>query len=108
LTSFETGKANWEEQHVKAASLIIQDLKKKGIIVGSEQVLEKSILAPASVCKVAEIIFNAFGRDYNDQRLAAKEEYEKRMDLSKYLVDTDNNGILGPEEVKYTQGWLTR
>ena len=108
LTSFETGKTNWEEQHVKAASLIIQDLKKKGIIVGAEQVLERSILAPASVCKVAEIIFNAFGRDYNEQRLSAKEEYEKRMNLSKYLVDVNNDGILEPEEIKYTQGWLTR
>lgn len=108
LTSFETGKTNWEEQHVKAATLIIQDLKKKGIIFGSEQILERSILAPASVCKVAEIIFNAFGRDYNEQRLSAKDEYDKRMDLSKYLVDTNNDGILDPNDIKFTQGWLTR
>lgn len=108
LTSFEALKTSWEEQHVKAASLIIQDLKKKGIIIGPEQILERSVMLPASVCKVAEIIFNAFGRDYNEQKQAAKDEYERRIDLSRFVVDTNNNGITDIQDVSYTQGWLTR
>lgn len=108
LTSFEAGKIDWEEQHVKAASLIIQDLKKKNVIMGPEQVLDRSIMLPASVCKTAEIIFNAFGKDYNDQRLAAKNEYDRRIDLSAYAVDTNNNGILDAVDVQSKQGWLSR
>jgi hypothetical protein len=108
LTSFEAGKSNWEEQHVKAAELIVQDLKRKNIILGKEQILERDILMPASVAKVAEIIFNAFGKDYSEQRLAAKEEYMRRIDLSKYIVDTNNNGITDAVDVGYSQGWLSR
>jgi hypothetical protein len=108
LTSFESGKIDWEEQHVKAANLIIQDLKKKNVIIGPEQVLDRSIMLPASVCKTAEIIFNAFGKDYNEQRLAARNEYDRRIDLSAYAVDTNNNGILDAVDVQMKQGWLSR
>lgn len=108
LTSFESGKMNWEEQHVKAAELIIQDLKRKNVILGKEQILERDILMPASVAKVAEIIFNAFGRDYAENKLSAKEEYLRRIDLSKYVVDTNNNGITDAVDVPYSQGWLSR
>jgi hypothetical protein len=108
LTSFETGKTSWEEQHIKAADLIIQDMKRKNIILGSEQILDRDILTPASVAKVAEIIFNAFGSDYVEQRQHAKEEYSRRIDLSKYGVDTNNNAIVDAADVRYSQGWLSR
>jgi hypothetical protein len=108
LTSFEAGKVDWEEQHVKAASLIIQDLKKKNVIIGPEQILDRSVMLPASVCKVAEIIFNAFGNDYSQQRLIAREEYERRIDLSRYSVDGNNDGIEDATDVMAVQGWLTR
>jgi hypothetical protein len=108
LTVFSAGKTDWEEQHIKAADLIVQDLKKKNVILGKEQILDRSVMLPASVCKVAEIIFNAFGRDYNEQKLAAKLEYERRIDLSNYVVDTNNNGVEDAADVQYKQGWLTR
>lgn len=108
LTSFEAGKSTWEEQHIKAAEIIIQDMKRKNIIIGKEQILERDILSPASISKVAEIIFNAFGNDYNEQRQHAKDEYLRRMDLSKYSVDTNNNGIVDAVDVRFSQGWLSR
>jgi hypothetical protein len=108
LSCFESGKTDWQEQHVKAADLIIQDLKRKGIIMGPEKILDRDVLLPASVCKVAEIIFNAFGKEYEDQIKRARNEYDKRLDLSNYLVDTNNNGIMEAVDVSYKQGWLSR
>lgn len=108
LTGFESGKTTWEEQHVKAAELIIQDMKRGNIILGEGQILERDILTPASVLKVAEIIFNAFGTDYVQQRQQARDEYLRRIDLSKYGVDTNNNGIVDAVDVRYSQGWLSR
>lgn len=108
LTAFETGKTNWEEQHVKAAELIIQDLKKKNVIFGAEQILDQNVFLPSSVCKVAEIIFNAFGKDYQDQLNGARNEYMKRIDLSKYLIDKNNNGIEDAVDVVSFEGWLSR
>jgi hypothetical protein len=108
LNCFENGKTTWEEQHVKAADLIIQDLKRKNVIIGSEQLLDRSILLPASVCKVAEIIFNAFGKDYTEQLDRAKNEYSKRIDLSKFSVDSNNNGIEDAFDIGIVQGWVSR
>jgi hypothetical protein len=108
LTAFSSGKTNWEEQHAKAAELIIQDLQKGGVIVAPEQILDKKRFLGASVCKVAEIIFTAFGNDYLEQRKAAKEEYTSRLDLSQFNVDNDNDGILSPGEVVARQNWLRR
>lgn len=108
LTCFEAGKTTWEEQHVKAAELIIQDLVRKNIIIGAEQLLDRNILRPAAVSKVAEIIFNAFGKDYVDQLNRSKNEFINRMDLSKYIVDINNNAIKDTKENAANQGWLTR
>lgn len=108
LELYETDKTTWEEQAVIASDLIIQDLKRKNIIFGAEQILDREILRPACVQKVAEIIFNAFGKDYRDQKLECRKEYDTRMDLSKFVVDTNNNGIEDQCEKQETQGWLSR
>lgn len=108
LECFENGKTTWEEQHVKAADLIVQELIRKNIIIGSEQILDRNILMPAAVCKVAEIIFNAFGKDYVDQLQRCKEEFKNRIDLSKFVVDINNNAIKDAKENEATQGWLSR
>ena len=108
LTAFKAGKTSWEEQAVKAAEMISMDLMKKSVILGPEQILERRKFIGASVCKVAEIIFTAFGNDYIDQKKAAHEEYYRRLDLSQYSVDTNGDAILNSDEVKTKQGWLSR
>lgn len=108
LAAFKAGKTDWEEQEIKASSLIIDALKKKNVIVAAEQVLDRKRFIGSSTCKTAEIIFTAFGNDYLEQKKAAKEEYSKRLDLSQYNIDKDNNGILTPSEVVQSQGWLCR
>jgi len=108
MGAFKTGKTDWEEQEIKAAMIIVEDLEKKNIIVGPEQILDRKKFLGASVCKTAEIIFNAFGNDYIEQRKAAKEEYSKRLNLSQYNVDTNNDGVLDQKEIATKQGWLSR
>lgn len=108
LTAFTSGKTTWEEQHIKAAELICMDLMKKSVILGPEQILERRKFISASVCKVAEIIFTAFGNDYLEQRKSAREYYYQRLDLSQYSVDSNGDGILNPQEVTIKQGWLSR
>jgi hypothetical protein len=108
ITAFEASKESWEEQHVRAADLIIQDLKRKRVILSKAQILDRSILNPASVAKVAELIYTAFGRDYVDQKQDAKDEYNRRIDMSQFSVDTNNNAILEPSELVTRQGWLSR
>ena len=108
LTAFEAGKTDWEEQHVKAAEIIIADLIKKRVIIDAGQILDRRKFIGASVCKVAEIIYGAFGNDYLEQKREAASEYHKRLDLSQYSVDTNGDAILQPIETSIRQGWLSR
>lgn len=108
LNAFETGKTDWEEQHVKAAEVIIADLIKKRVVIAPEQILDRRKFIGASVCKAAEIIYTAFGNDYIEQKREAAAEYLKRLDLSQYSTDLNNNAILEPVELQTRQGWLSR
>ena len=108
LTAFEADKGDWEVQHVKAAEVIIADLIKKRVIIAPEQILDRRKFIGASVCKVAEIIYSAFGNDYLVQKKEAYDEYHRRLDLSQYSTDTNNNAILEPVDTQARQGWLSR
>lgn len=108
MSAFQLGKTNWDEQAAMAASIIYSDLQKKGIIIGKGQVLDRKKFTQASVSKVAEVVFSAFGNDYIEQKNMAKDEYNRRLDLSQYSVDTNENGILEPVDLVARQGWLSR
>jgi hypothetical protein len=108
LTSFEAGKTTWEEQHVKAAEIIAQDLVTSNIIDFKEQILIKEEFMLASVQKVAELIYSSFGDDYAVRRENARVEYGKRMNKSIYRVDKNANAILSSAEESARQGFLGR
>jgi hypothetical protein len=107
-TSFKVGKTDWQEQHVKAADMIIKDLQDKGIITESGQILEREDFKNASVQKVAEIIFQSLGDDYIDQQISAKKEYNERLSKRIYRIDTNKNAIEEVAEQSNTSGWLSR
>lgn len=108
MDAFQIGKTSWEEQHIKAAELIIQDLQKKQVVFGPEQIMDRNRFLGAAVCKTAEIIFSAFGNDYVEQRKSAKEEYSKRIDLSQFGIDLNGSGTLEPAEIVARTNWLSR
>jgi len=109
LTAFKAGKTNWEEQHVKAALVIEQDLMINGVILDPNQMLEREDYRLASVQKVAEIVFNAFGDDFVDQRQRAREEYQRRLSSPMKKIDKNGNGIEEvTEALNQSSGWLSR
>lgn len=107
-TSFKSGKTNWEEQHVKAAQVIIQDLIDKNIIEEKGQILDWREFINASVHKTAEIIFNSFGDDYRDNSADARKEYLQRISKRIYRVDLNKNAIEDVKESFNQSGFLSR
>lgn len=89
IDAYESGKTDWEEQHVTAANLIIDDLIANKLIVDKNQILCREDLKSASVKKVANIIYTGMGADYVDDRDKAEEDYDNR--INKVLPDTDKN-----------------
>lgn len=107
-TAFESSKTTWEEQHVRAAEMIIKDLKKKQIISAAGQILERDDYRLASVSKTAQIIFTAMGDDYLDDLVEARKEYDSRLDSSIHKIDRNADGILDEKEKFVRSGFMTR
>ncbi len=103
-SAYESGKTTWEEQIVVASQLTVDELVKNGVIQSGDQLLDYSKLKSPTVAKVAEIIFNAFGDDYNDDRLKASEVFKQRIGKKVFNVDTNSDAALNRQELKTRSG----
>ena len=107
-TQFLAGKTNWEEQHIICAENIITDLKKKNVVKSANQIIDWRLFTEASVYKLAELIFTAFGRDYDVSRENAANKYKQALSMGQYNLDTNMDTRLNPIESQTTQGFLKR
>lgn len=92
ISAFETGKTDWEPQHIRAAELIIEDLIAKNLIRERGQILKREELKSAAIKRVAHLIYASMGKDYYDDRDKAKEEYDDRINKVIPSVDSNING----------------
>jgi len=106
--SYKTGKTNWEEQIVRASEIVIEDLMINRNIIDSSQILDRYDYKSATIQKTAEIIFNAFGDDFVDQKQRAREEYQRRLSIPTKKIDLNANAVEDVFESRNTQGWLSR
>ena len=107
LTGFKSGKTNWDEQHFMAAEKIVKDLRKRNMIKDKNQVFDWQTFEEASCHKVAEIAYSAFGTPYRESMNLANKAYNEEIARALNL-DTNMNGKLEVEELRDTQGWMTR
>ncbi len=99
LDAFLTGKTTWDEQHVLAAEEVIRDLRKKQIIISRNQVFGWEEFTDAAKHKVAELVYSAFGKDYEERRETAREYYEDSLDKIVFQqVDKNADGRVTPSE----------
>lgn len=95
---FEAGKTDWNEQHFMAAEIIIRDLRAKDIIFERDQILDYELFLEASVHKVAELIYWAFGSAYADHVTRARQLYTEAMNLKRFNLDINRDGQLTEAE----------
>lgn len=107
-TAFESGKTDYEEQAIRAAEVVVADLIKENIVWSKNQVLDRESFKLPSVCKVAEIIYNAFGDDYLDQKQQSRNEYQSRFKKVLFDVDRNQDGQLSIGEMGTRMGFATR
>lgn len=108
MTSFAVGKTTWEDQHIIGANEIIDDLTAKRIIYHPGQILDRIPFRMMSVPKVAEIIFNSLGDDYQNDAQKAYQLYLRRFSKDIFPIDQDNDARLGRQEQTTRQGQLYR
>lgn len=108
MGKFESGKSDWEEQHIAAASIIVQDLRAKGLIIERGQLVEREDLRLASVAKVAVIAYTPFDDDYSISLENAMKEYSHRINSYRPFIDEDLDGKADDNEMDYVQPTLQR
>jgi hypothetical protein len=105
MQSFETGKTDWVEQEIRAAELIGEDLKARGVIFSKDQILSYEEFKSASIHKVAEIIYSPFNEE---KRVICHGKFKAAMNKKIFKIDENGNGKLDPVEKVQNQGWLSR
>lgn len=98
LTAFAAGKTNWNEQHVMAADMLIDDLQNLGAITSSNQIMTAEKFKIAAIHLVASIIYRAFGDDYKDQFAQAMKDYRDAVNLAIKDIDENMNATLDESE----------
>jgi len=102
-------KTSWEEQAVKAAEIIIHDLRTNALIYTAGQILKRNELKLLSVAKTAQIIYGAMGEGQKEEYATAKAEYELRLKNLKLTVDEKLDGRVDYEDtVNLYQGSVSR
>ena len=98
MTAFKSGKTDWEEQHIRVAELIVKDLKRIKALNSGSQILDWEDFKLASVSKLAEIIYSAFGSAHKEQKDEALVEYKKRFNGITAKIDENANAQVDEAE----------
>lgn len=106
LTSFESGKTDWEEQHYIAADYLIRDLKQDNAIVTADQLLDWQIFKEASIHACAMTIY--WGLSQFEKHDKAKSKYEVARKNGFLNVDLNRDSRLNVSERGMRQGFLGR
>jgi len=107
-TAYESGKSDWEEQIVVSSRIVVDEMIKRGIIDSGNQLLDYKKVESPTIPKVAEIIFNGLGDDYDNDRLKARDSFNNRISNKVFNVDLNNNATLDNRELGVRSGHFWR
>lgn len=108
MTAFASGKTSWREQHLMAAEAIVRQLRRDGIVIRKEQIMDDTLYNDASIHKTAAIIYNGLGNGFSEKWKRAEELYRKSLDIKFHEVDTNASGHADDCEKSVTTSWGTR
>lgn len=91
-TAWESGKTSWEEQHIAAAELVVNELKKQKRLWTANQILRWEDFNLAAKYKAAELIYSGFGDDYEDQRRLAAKRFHDALSVPNLVIDRNEDG----------------
>lgn len=102
LSSFATGKTDWIDEIKVGSKLVVQDLKRMGLIMGPGQIIElDDVYVPTSLRTLA-LIYSNLGPSYKDKLEAIMKEYDKALNIRRFTFDTNSDGKLDAREISGT------
>lgn len=92
LTSWASGKTDWVEQIIEASKQVVQDLKSRGIIRHSGQILRFDEINVPCAYKSLSIIYDGIGgEDFLEMRNEKDDKYKSLIGKIPLTIDTNNN-----------------
>lgn len=104
-SAWTSGKTDWDDQHFEAAEEIIRELRNCQKIHRADQILDPAEYREAAVHKVAEIIMNAYGDEYADNRTTAEKKFRAALSFNFPQIDADGDGRADDRERFRTSGF---
>lgn len=93
LSAFKAGKTAWTEQHILAGEEIFKDLRGKRELWAKSQIFQLEPFRDASVHKVAQIAYTAFGSEYDGRRDEAESRYRDALENAMSIgIDRNQDG----------------
>jgi hypothetical protein len=98
-TAFQSGKTTWLEQHILAAEELFRDIRNQRALWSKNQIFEPEVFTMPAVHKVAQIVYTAFGSEYESRRDEAYDRYKEALEgaLSQG-IDKDEDGHVEEDE----------
>lgn len=102
LTSWASGKTNWNEQILLASEHVVADLKERGLAKSNGEILRFDDVSLACAYKTLELIFIPLGKSYADKRSDYAKAYTKIMNSQRFTFDKNKDGKVQAYEIQST------
>jgi len=102
LTSWETGKTDWDEQLINGTNHVIADFKARSVVIHPGQLLRIDEFSMATAYKTLSLIYTMLGPDLEFRRDDSDKRYKQFMDIKRFTVDWNRDAVESPSEVSNT------
>jgi hypothetical protein len=102
LASFSATKTDWIDEIKTGSKLLVQDLKRMGLIVSSGQVIELDDVYVPATLRSLMLIYSHLGPSYKDKIEALQKEYSSALNIKRFTFDSNADGKLEQREISGT------
>lgn len=108
LTSFGSGKTDWNDEIVTASLHVVKTLKKNRLIVNEGQIIKLDDVSLATDYKTLELIFNSLGPSYAEERDRVSHTFSELISMPGFTFDRNNDAAVDTFELNSSYGRLKR
>lgn len=108
LTSFGTGKTDWNKEIITASLHVVKDLQAKGLIVNEGEILRFDDVSLPAAYMTLRLIYSSLGASYVEKRDYYERLYKETISINRFSFDTNENGRLDRGEVNTRTSVLVR
>jgi hypothetical protein len=108
LTSWTSGKTDWNEQLIVASDMVVSDLKRMNKIKHPGNILRIDEISWATAYKTLSMIYTMLGPDFTFRKEQADKEYKRLINMNLFTFDSNIDGVESAGEITRAKAGLVR